>query len=93
MLLLTHFVAATQQSQTLLITSFTVLTFQMRERPFSIKFQVLTDQLLTKTKLILFKLSFMTIELILSIITNKLILNASIIFRWKTKDLVDQFSW
>ena len=78
MLLLTHFVAATQQSQTLLITSFTVLTFQMRERPFSIKFQVLTDQLLTKTKLILFKLSFMTIELILSQINSECEYNLSL---------------
>ena len=52
------------------ITSFTVSTLQMHEISFSMKSQLLTDPLLIKMKLKLFKLSFMETQAILSIITN-----------------------
>ena len=55
------FVAAAQQPKTLFITFLTVPTFQLREKSFSIKSQLLTDPLLIKTKSKLSKLFFMVI--------------------------------
>ena len=69
-MLLIHFVAAAQQLKILFITSFTVPTFQLHEIPFSMKSQFLSDLLMIKIKLELFKLSFMETQPILSMITN-----------------------
>ena len=63
-------VAAAQQLKILSITSFTLPTFQLQEIPFSMKSQLLTDQLLIKMKSKLFNLFFKETQHILSIITN-----------------------
>ena len=57
-MLLILFVAAAQKLKILFITSFTVLTFHLHEIPFSMKSQLLTDQLLIKMISNVFKLSF-----------------------------------
>ena len=69
-MLLSCFVAAAQQLKILFITPFTVPNFQMHNIPFSMKSQLLTYQLLTKMKLKLFILSFVVIQLVLSMIRN-----------------------
>ena len=58
-MLLILFVAAAQKLKILFITSFTVLTFHLHKIPFSMKSQLLTDQLLIKMISDVFKLSFM----------------------------------
>ena len=64
-MLLIHFVAAAQKLKTQFTTSFSVSIFQVRQIPFSANLQVLTDQLLRKSKTKLFKLSFMIIKEVL----------------------------
>ena len=67
-MLLTRFVASAQQLKMLFINSFTIPTFQLHE--IAMKSQLLTDPLLIKMKLKLFKISFMETQPILSMMTN-----------------------
>ena len=69
-MLLINFVAAAQQPKKFFITSFTPSTFQLREIPFLMKLQLLTDPLLIKTKLKSFNFSFMIVQLIPPMITK-----------------------
>ena len=69
-MLLIRLVASAQQLKILFINSFTIPTFQLHEIPFSMKSQLLTDPLLIKMKLKLFKISFMETQPILSMMTN-----------------------
>ena len=69
--------------KTLLTTSFTVLIFQVREIPFSMKVQVLQYHLLTKTKKII--QTFLYGNPTYSFNNSELIHDASI--SWKPKDL------
>ena len=49
-MLLIRFALTEQQLKTLPSSFFNVPTFQVRQIPFSMKLQVLTDELLTKTR-------------------------------------------
>ena len=83
-MLLIRFVAAAQQLKILFITYFTVPTFQLHEIPFSMKSQLLTDLLVIKMKLKLFK-TFLYGNPAYFVNDNKLILDASIKYILKTK--------
>ena len=88
-MLLIRFIAVAQQLKILFITFFTVSTFQLHEKTFSMKSQLLADASLIGMKSKLFRLFYA--NPIYSVNNNKLILDPSISIFLKPKDLADQF--